>query len=82
MTGNINERQAQIIQYFIDKPDSVVAVKEMQIRFSITPMTARHDLSDLVSKKYLSEIAINNIKKGYIRNENFDELISVKKKQN
>lgn len=82
MTGNINERQAQIIQYFIDKPDSVVTVKEMQIRFSITPMTARHDLSDLVSKKYLSEIAINNIKKGYIRNENFDELISVKKKQN
>jgi hypothetical protein len=45
-------------------------------------MTARHDLSDLVSKKYLSEIAINNIKKGYIRNENFDELISAKKKQN
>ena len=79
MTGNINERQAQIIQYFIDNPDSVVTVKEMQIRFSITPMTARHDLSDLVAKNYLSEVAINNKKKGYIRNDKFDELTSNRK---
>ena len=37
-------------------------------------MTARHDLVDLVNKKYLTEISINNRKKGYIKSDNFDEL--------
>ena len=73
---NINERQAQIIHYFIEHPQSVVTVKEIQNKFLITPMTARHDLMDLVNKEYLTEISINNMKKGYIKGERFDELIN------
>ena len=73
---NINERQAQIIHYFIEHPQSVVTVKEIQNKFLITPMTARHDLMDLVNKEYLTEISINNRKKGYIKGERFDELIN------
>ena len=72
---NINERQALIIQYFIDNPNTVVTVKEMQDRFAVATMTARQDLTNLTQKGYLSEIALNRIKKGYIKGEKFDELI-------
>lgn len=73
MIGGINERQAQIIHYFKTNPDSVVTVKEMQDRFIITPMTARRDLTDLVEKGYLKEVAINRVKRGYLRSEDFDD---------
>ncbi|MBQ4549289.1 MAG: Fic family protein [Bacteroidales bacterium] len=74
--GNINERQAQIIQYFNDKPNEIITVKEMQSRFAITAMTARKDLVDLVQKGYLTEIGINNVKKGYIKSNKFDDIIA------
>jgi Fic family protein len=77
MIGNINEREAQIIQYFNDKPNEIVTVKEMQNRFGITAMTARKDLVDLVAKGYLSEININNVKKGYIKSSQFDEIVLI-----
>lgn len=77
MIGNINEREAQIIQYFNDKPNEIVTVKEMQNRFGITAMTARKDLVDLVVKGYLSEININNVKKGYIKSSQFDEIVLI-----
>ncbi|MBQ1191148.1 MAG: Fic family protein [Bacteroidales bacterium] len=80
LIGNINERQAQIIQYFNDRPNEIVTVKEMQHRFAITAMTARKDLVDLVEKGYLDEISINNVKKGYIRSNDFEEIIANKKR--
>ena len=73
--GNINERQALIIQYFVNNPQLVVTVKEMQERFAVTPMTARQDLIGLIHKGYIREIALNRVKKGYIATEKMDELI-------
>ena len=78
--GNINERQAQIIQYFYDKPNEIITVKEMQNRFAITAMTARKDLADLVQKGYLTEIGINNVKKGYMKSNQFDGIVSLQKR--
>lgn len=75
MIGGINERQAQIIHYFQTNPDSMVTVKEIQDRFIITPMTARKDLTDLVEKGYLTEVAINRVKRGYLRSEGFDDKV-------
>lgn len=72
---NINQRQAQIIQYFVNNPQLVVTVKEMQERFAVTPMTARQDLIGLIHKGYIREIALNQVKKGYIATEKMDELI-------
>ena len=72
---NINQRQAQIIQYFVNNPQLVVTVKEMQERFAVTPMTARQDLIGLIHKGYIREIALNRVKKGYIATEKMDELI-------
>lgn len=77
---NVNERQAQIIQYFIDKPNVMFTVKDIQTRFYITAMTARKDLVGLVEKGYLVELSINNLKKGYVRSETFSDLISLKKR--
>ena len=74
---NINERQAQIIQYFVEHPAAVVTVKDMQNRFLVASMTARKDLVDLVDKGYLVEIAINKVKMGYIKSDAFDELVRV-----
>ena len=74
---NINERQAQIIQYFVEHPVAVVTVKDMQNRFLVASMTARKDLVDLVDKDYLVEIAINKVKMGYIKSDAFDELVRV-----
>ena len=72
---NINQRQAQIIQYFVNNPQLVVTVKEMQECFAVTPMTARQDLIGLIHKGYIREIALNRVKKGYIATEKMDELI-------
>lgn len=72
--GNINERQAQILQLYVENPFRVVTVKEVQDIFSVAPMTARRDLSELVSQGYLEEIAMNKIKRGYIKGEKFEDL--------
>ena len=75
MIGGINERQAQIIRYFQKNADAVVTVRDMMERFMITQMTARRDLIELVDKGYLYEVSINNVKKGYLRTENFENKI-------
>ena len=73
--GNINERQAQIIRMFIDNPNEVLTVKDVQAKFLITPTTAKSDLIGLVQRDLLNEISFNKVKKGYIKGEKFDESI-------
>ena len=73
--GGINDRQSQILQRFILKPAEVVTVKDIEVRYGVTPMTARHDLMVLVGKGLLKEVDLNQRKRGYIRSEQFDELI-------
>ena len=67
MAGNINQRQALILQRLKEEPDTIFTVKEVQEQFSISSMTARKDLSDLVKQHYLSEIALNKVTRGYIK---------------
>jgi len=78
MIGGINERQAQIIHHFQKNPESVITVKDVMDRFMITQMTARRDLTDLVEKKYLNEVAINKVKRGYLKSEHFENKIKRK----
>ncbi len=66
ITGNVNQRQAIILQNFSDEPDLVITVRDVQSRFSVASMTARKDLSNLVQQGYLQEIAINKVTRGYI----------------
>ena len=66
MAGNINQRQALILQRLKEEPDTIFTVKDVQEQFSVSSMTARKDLSDLVQQGYMSEIALNKVTRGYI----------------
>lgn len=67
MAGNINQRQALILQRLKEEPDTIFTVKDVQEQFSVSSMTARKDLTDLVQQGYLTEIALNKVTRGYIK---------------
>lgn len=66
IAGNINYRQAMILQRLKEEPGTIFTVKELQEQFSVSSMTARKDLTDLVQQGYLTEIAINKVTRGYL----------------
>lgn len=74
--GSINERQAGIVREFHSNPGIVLTVKDVQLKFGVTPTTAKSDISGLQKLGLLSEIALNKIKKGYVKSEAFDKLVS------
>ena len=74
--GDINERQAQILKMFIDNPKEVITVRNLQDKFLISPTTAKTDIIGLLQRGLLSEIAFNKVKRGYIKGEQFDELVN------
>lgn len=67
--GNINQRQALVLQWLTEEPDIIYTVKDLQEQFSVSSMTARKDLSELVRQGYLEEIAINKVTRGYIKKQ-------------
>lgn len=67
MLGNINQRQALVLQRLKEEPDTIFTVKDVQEQFSVSSMTARKDLSDLVQQGYMAEIALNKVTRGYIK---------------
>lgn len=76
--GNINQRQAQIIQLYYDDPKLMLTVKDVQVKFMVTPTTAKTDIIGLVDRGLLSEIYINKIKRGYVKGDAFDEVVNQK----
>ena len=73
--GNITERQSQILSLCIENPDIVLVSTDIVGRFGVTPNTAKSDLRKLTEKGYLNEISLNGRTKGYVRSENFEQLI-------
>lgn len=73
--GSINERQAEILRRYYDSPDEVLTVKDVQVKFGVTPTTAKSDIKKLVEMGALSEIAFNKVKKGYVKGDKYDSLI-------
>ena len=69
MAGNINQRQALVLQRLKEEPDTIFTVKDVQDQFFVSSMTARKDLSDLVQQGYLTEIALNKVTRGYIKKQ-------------
>lgn len=72
--GNINERQAEIIRIYYENPKEVMTVKDVQIKFGVTPTTAKSDIVGLLKIGMLAEISFNKVKKGYIKGDDFDSL--------
>ncbi len=72
----INERQAEIIKLYYDNPKEMLTVMDLQGRFLVTPTTKKSDLVGLMDLGVVSEVALNKIKKGYIRGEKFEEVVN------
>lgn len=75
---NLNERQYQILKIISEKPNTVLTAKEIEIRFGVTNRTAHTDLGGLVTMNLLTEIKLNKRKIGYIRSDEFEEIIRQK----
>lgn len=75
----INERQAQILQEILKRPDEILIPKEISAQFAVTDKTIRKDLQDLVQLGYLAVRPLNQRKTGYVKSEHFDELIQAAK---
>ena len=74
--GNINDRQSQILRIFKDKPQTILTAKELSTRFSISTRTARTDLQHLVELTLLKEILINKRMMGYIKSDEFENILA------
>jgi len=75
--GNINERQAEILKIMLDNPQNILTIKELQGRFGITHTTAKSDMDGLTAAGFISEIALNRRKKGYVRGDDFGKIESL-----
>lgn len=73
--GNITERQSQILSLCIKNPDIVLISTDIVGKFGVTPNTAKSDLRKLTEKGYLREISLNGRTKGYLRSDNFEQLV-------
>ena len=73
--GGINERQAQILKMFMDNPKQAITVRDLQDKFLISPTTAKSDIRGLLQKGLLAEISYNKVKRGYIKGDQFDNLV-------
>lgn len=70
--GPFNERQAIILSLFRDNPKTVMTVKEVENRFSVSHTTAKSDLDGLVTQQFLKKIPVNKVKSSYVKGELFD----------
>lgn len=77
--GNITSRQAEVINRFVENPDEVATSMDVMRWHGVSAGTAKSDLRDLTNKGYLKEIALNGKTKGYIRSEDFLEMIQIVK---
>ena len=75
--GNLNSRQAEIIQLLEKAPQEVLTVKDLQIRLQVTPTTIKSDLIGLMERGIIAEISLNKVKKGYITGPEFDKVIQL-----
>lgn len=76
--GNFNERQAQIIKLFADDSNALVTIKDLEVRFGVSPTTAKTDIIGLLEKNIVSEISLNKVKRAYVKGDGLDEILSKK----
>ena len=68
----INERQAQIIKLYNDKPRSIYTSKELVSFLGVTEKTVRSDLEKLVELGFLERRPMNKRLVGYTTSASFD----------
>lgn len=73
--GDINERQARIIRMYMENPREVLTVRDLQNKFMVTATTAKSDIVGLMNRGLLKEIAFNKVKRGYVKGEEYDDIV-------
>ena len=73
--ANINERQRYVLKTISESKRTLFTPKELATQFDISPKSARTDLQNLVEMGYLSPTHLNKRAIGYIKSDNFEELI-------
>lgn len=74
LTRGISERQAEILSYYRNDPDTAFSVKDVEARFGVSQPTARLDLDGLVQMGLLRRIPVNKVKSRFVRSDKFEEL--------
>lgn len=74
--GDFNERQAQIIKLFVDDPTLLITIKDLQVKFGISPTTAKTDIIGLLKKNIVTELSLNKVKRGYILGDGLAIMLS------
>ena len=64
----LNDRQASLVARLKNRPESVVTVKEYESLYAVSNQTARTDLYGMASLGWLTEIALNRRKSGFVLN--------------
>lgn len=77
--GNINGRQAKILQTFIDKPDYHYTIKELAQLTGAVRQTVQMDMNRLVAIGAMKKIKINQKQFIYGKGDNYDSIIEQKK---
>lgn len=73
--SNINDRQRYVIKTISENKRTLFIPKELATQFDISVKTARTDLQELVEMGYLSATNLNKRAIGYIKSDNFEELL-------
>lgn len=73
--ANINERQRYVLRTISESKRTLFTPKELATQFGISPKSARTDLQDLVEMGYLSPTNLNKRAIGYIKSDQFEELL-------
>ncbi len=69
----LSPRQAQIVSWLQEDPNSALSAKEVENRLGVSNQTARNDIAALIKKGYVAELAINQKERQYIRGKRFEE---------
>lgn len=71
--GDINERQAAVLQKLEEDKNRFFTVKEIENTFGITNQTARTDMEELVEKGFLKKIPVDKKSFSYWKGNRFDK---------
>lgn len=72
---NTNDRQRYVFKVIMENKHMIITPKELASQFDITTRTARTDLQELVEMGYLKITNINKRALGYVKSDEFENLI-------
>lgn len=76
--SSLSEQMTILVQTVNDNYEyskEMYTIKDFQVRFLVTPTTIKSDLEHLLDIGIVKQIALNKVKKGYIKGDSFDDTI-------